>query len=66
MKGYQNGAKFSRHGLGRDIERERMIAGRDLFTGNLLFQETENLNQSGINRNGISCSMWLKLGGDVI
>lgn len=43
-----------------------MIAGRDLFTGNLLFQETETLNQSGINTNGIYCSMWLKLGGDII
>lgn len=30
-----------------------MIAGRDLFTKNLLFQAREPLNQSGINTNGI-------------
>lgn len=46
--------------------RERMISGRDLFTRNILFQATENLNRSGIKPSGIYCSMWLKLGGDVI
>lgn len=53
------------HDIGR-TGRERVIAGRDLLTRNLLFPATESLNQSGINPHGIYCSMWLKLGADVI